>query len=219
MGSEVVTMDRPEPRRAKELAAVGIICVLSIVGFVCAMFGFAALPYCRYGSEDCYFIVEACYYDYGFKQPATSVGSNIPTSDEQHCTKMSKFRAIEGSISSRVSEQVTIPVLAVVMACVPAIVTFISILWCPRYLALLEFAKYWLASSLIFLVLGIRVVQDLTFDCRWWGNQHHGNGKNCHDGLSLYVAAAILLLLGQIVLLAVSIYFIEARRFDLMKEL
>ena len=45
-------------------------------------------------------------------------------------------------------------------------------------------------------------------DCRWWGDQHHGNADACHEGLNLYVAATMLLLLGQLILMGVSVYFI-----------
>ena len=30
---------------------------------------------------------------------------------------------------------------------------------------------------------GVRTVQQLTFDCRWWNNNLHGNSQSCHDGL------------------------------------
>lgn len=62
----------------------------------------------------------------------------------------------------------------------------------------------------MFLVLGIRVIQDLTFDCRWWGNQHHENGKACHEGLNLYVASSLLLLLGQCYIRSFSVHVITA---------
>merc|ERR1719502_1314398 len=50
------------PRRVKELAAVAIICVLTVIGLVCATVGINVLPKCRYGAPDCYFIVELCAY-------------------------------------------------------------------------------------------------------------------------------------------------------------
>jgi len=206
-------------RRAKEVAAVGIICALTIVGLVCATVGISILPKCRYGAPECYFIVEACAYD---ADPTESIGSSLEGGAEQaktqSCQRVAKSRAIEGS-SSGAAEQLAIPITAVATSCIPAVVTFFTVLFCPNFLSLLEFAKYWLAGSLVFLVLGIRVIQDLTFDCRWWGNQHHENGKACHEGLNLYVASSLLLLLGQAMLLIVSVRFVESRRWELMKDL
>ena len=53
---------QPVPRRVKELAAVAIICVLTVIGLICASVGINVLPKCRYGAPDCYFIVELCAY-------------------------------------------------------------------------------------------------------------------------------------------------------------
>jgi hypothetical protein len=50
------------PRKTRELAAVAIICVLTVIGLICASVGAHILPKCRYGSPDCYFIVEICAY-------------------------------------------------------------------------------------------------------------------------------------------------------------
>lgn len=58
------------PRRVKELSAVIIICVLTVIGLVCASVGISVLPKCRYGAPDCYFIVEVCAYsDIGHAPP------------------------------------------------------------------------------------------------------------------------------------------------------
>jgi hypothetical protein len=60
----------PVPRRVKELSAVIIICVLTVIGLVCASVGISVLPKCRYGAPDCYFIVEVCAYsDIGHAPP------------------------------------------------------------------------------------------------------------------------------------------------------
>jgi hypothetical protein len=228
-------MAASELKRVKELAAVAIICILTIVGLLCAAIGINVLPKCRYGSPDCYFVVEACAYDTPrgsspiASAAATQGGGNgrrdssldltqRKSEKPQFCHKITKLRAIEGS-NSGTAEQLAIPVLAVITACVPGIVTFCSIAVCPRFLGLLEFAKFWLAGSFVFLVLGIRGIQDLTFDCRWWGTQHHSNGPVCHEGLNLYVASSLLLLLGQVALLLVCVHFSEARRMEMVKDL
>lgn len=78
--------------------------------------------------------------------------------------------------------------------------------------------KYWGAASLAFLVLGIFTVHDLTFDCRWWGDHHTGNAQQCHDGLNLYVAASVMLIVGQAVLLLVSIQLVETTHYEMLKS-
>merc|ERR1712205_47206 len=132
------------------------------------------------------------------------------------CRQVNKLRAIEGS-SEYGSEQLAIPILAVAAACVPAFLMLAGLLFVPKYLPWLECAKVWLAGSMVLLVLGIDTVQGLTFDCRWWGNQHHGNAQSCHDGLNLYIAATLLLLCGQIILLVCAVHFMEVTRREIMK--
>ena len=63
------------------------------------------------------------------------------------------------------------------------------------------------------LLMCIRIVDNLTFDCRWWSDRHHGNGDECHTGLNLYVAGSVLLISCQMALLALSVLFIEKERF------
>jgi hypothetical protein len=58
-------------RKTRELAAVTIICVLTMIGLVCASVGVHVLPKCRYGSPECYFIVEICAYSDIKNAPAT----------------------------------------------------------------------------------------------------------------------------------------------------
>lgn len=223
--------------RGKQIVATSIILLLTAIGFTCAVVGLVKLPKCRYGSPACYFIVEVCAYSNikdAPKTPGTQIGSSVitavthgkmgsktpppPVKQPDFCPKVTKSRAIEGS-SSTAAEQLAIPILAVITACIPAIVSFGSILCVPKYLPFLEFVKIMLATSLVLLILGIQTVQNLTFDCRWWGDGHHGNAQKCHDGLNLYVAATALLMLGQCVLLVVSVHFMELTRRSIVKDL
>jgi hypothetical protein len=89
---------------------------------------------------------------------------------------------------------------------------------CDKALGLLETSKVFLATNMVFLVLGIRAIQDLTFDCRWWGNQHHGNAAKCHDGFNLYIAATALLALAHLCVLIVSVRFVENERYAMAEK-
>jgi len=72
---------------------------------------------------------------------------------------------LQGS-SDNSAEQLAVPVLAVALSAVPAVVTLLSISFCPAYISLLELSKFSLAVSTVFLILGIENIQKLTFDCR-----------------------------------------------------
>ena len=82
-------------------------------------------------------------------------------------------------------------------------------------LALVVFVqgKVLIGVNIATLLMTIRIVDNLTFDCRWWGNHNHGNADECHAGLNLYVAGSVLLISCQMALLALSVLFIEKERF------
>merc|ERR1712216_503882 len=176
---------------------------LTLVGMVCAIIGMAILPKCRYGERECYFRVKECAYQ-----------------DEQGhsdgCMNVLKSRAIEGS-NDYSAEQLAIPILATVVSCVPAFLTVLGTMF-DKALGLLETSKVLLATNMVFLVLGIRAIQDLTFDCRWWGNQNHGNAEACHDGFNLYIAATTLLAAAHLVVLIISVRFVENERYTMASK-
>eukprot|EP00657_Telonema_sp_P-1_P000232 TRINITY_DN1041_c0_g1_i1.p1 TRINITY_DN1041_c0_g1~~TRINITY_DN1041_c0_g1_i1.p1 ORF type:complete len:123 (-),score=49.10 TRINITY_DN1041_c0_g1_i1:71-439(-) len=87
-----------------------------------------------------------------------------------------------------------------------------------KALPLLETSKIFLAMNTVFLVLGVRGVQDLTFDCRWWNDTHHGNAAKCHDGFNLYIAAALILSIAQLSLLVISVRFVESERYSMIHD-
>jgi len=172
--------------------------VLTLVGTLCAITGLAILPKCRYGEAECYFHVSL---------PAYNGGSEI---------EVLKLRAIEGG-SDYSAEQLAIPILAVCLAAVPAGLTFFGTLF-NQALGLLETSKIFLATNLVFLILGIRSIQSLTFDCRWWGDHHHQNSKACHDGFNLYIAATAFLVAAHLCVLIVSVRFVENQRYEMGKK-
>merc|ERR1712086_998450 len=176
---------------------------LTVVGMICAASGLAVLPKCRYGEPECYFRVVNCAY----------------TDDQGHsegCLDTLMLRAIEGS-NDIGAEQLAIPILATVLSCIPAALTFFGTLF-DKALGLLETSKVFLATNIVFLVLGIRAIQDLTFDCRWWGNHHHGNSQACHDGFNLYIAATALLAAAHLCVLIISVRFVENERYTMAEK-
>lgn len=177
--------------------------ILTVVGMLCAASGMAVLPKCRYGEPECYFKVSNCAY---FDENGHSDG----------CIDVIKLRAIEGS-DDLSAEQLAIPILATVMSCLPAMLTFFGTLF-DKALGLLETSKVFLATNIVFLVLGIRAIQDLTFDCRWWGDQHHHNSTACHDGFNLYIAATTLLAAAHLCVLIISVRFVENERYAMAEK-
>merc|ERR1711907_336965 len=170
---------------------------------LCAIVGMAVLPKCRYGEPECYFHVVNCAY----------------TDDVGHsdgCFDALKSRAIEGS-NDYSAEQLAVPILSTCLSCIPAVLTVLGTMF-DKALGLLEASKVFLATNVVFLVLGIRAIQDLTFDCRWWGNQHHGNAKACHDGFYLYIAATALLAVAHLFVLIISVRFVENERYTMASK-
>merc|ERR1711934_145228 len=170
---------------------------------ICAAAGMAVLPKCRYGERACYFRVNVCTYV-------------DDTGNHEGCLYTLKNRAIEGGDSTS-AEQLAIPILATVLSCLPAILTFLGTIF-DKALGLLETSKVFLATNMVFLVLGIRAIQDLTFDCRWWGDHHHGNSQACHDGFNLYIAATALLAAAHLCVLIISVRFVENERYPMAEK-
>merc|ERR1712166_1205941 len=189
-----------QPYRTQQITAAGVCLFFTVVGLLCGVVSFIALPKCRYGDKECYFKVEVCAYTDISQAPATpstappfSSSVNLKPQNKPNvkppdfCHMVTKLRAIEGS-SGHGAEQLAIPILAVLFSVVSPIVSFVGV------------------------VIGCRAIQDKTFDCRWWNNNHHGNSQACHDGLSLYVVSAICLFLAQVGTTLTAIHFLEGQR-------
>eukprot|EP00657_Telonema_sp_P-1_P001722 TRINITY_DN14398_c0_g1_i1.p1 TRINITY_DN14398_c0_g1~~TRINITY_DN14398_c0_g1_i1.p1 ORF type:complete len:148 (-),score=31.32 TRINITY_DN14398_c0_g1_i1:84-527(-) len=132
---------------------------------------------------------------------------------DRNCPKhqVIKSKAIEGS-SENGAEQLALPILAVAFAMMVSLVAFVGVILGRSWIPALETVKLCLAVSMLFLVLGARTVQSLTFDCRWWGSQHHGNSQKCHDGMALYVSGAVLLFVAQLGITGTVLHFLEHER-------
>jgi len=188
-------------------ACSGLALGLTVIGIILASSGMATLPKCRYGVSECYFRVQNCAY------PDPDADPDTP----EKCQSTLKMRAIEGS-SDYSAEQLAIPILATCLSSIPAVLTFVGTMLDKEALPILETSKIFLAMNGVFLVIGIRTIQDLTFDCRWWADRHHGNGQECHDGFNLYIASTIFLAIAQLLLLFVSIRFVEQERYQMMND-
>merc|ERR1712224_413224 len=176
--------------------------ILTAGGMGMGFGGIQTLPKCRFGENECYFKVTVC--DTG--------GA---------CKAEMKHRAIEGSTSDPDgvgmgepvvgAEALAIPALAVAMTAVPAMSTAIGL--CFRSVGtsvdILSLTKVLVGVSLSLLFVGVRIIQDLTFDCRWWNNNLHGNSEICHHGLNLYVAALCLFAISQLASLVVATHAVE----------
>merc|ERR1712086_1240527 len=195
-----------QPYRTQQITAAGVCLFFTVVGLLCGVVSFIALPRCRYGDKECYFKVEVCAYTDISQAPATP-----STAPPDFCHMVTKLRAIEGS-SGHGAEQLAIPILAVLFSVVSPIVTFVGVLSGKSMIPAVETVKVCLSVSMLLLVIGCRAIQDKTFDCRWWNNNHHGNSQACHDGLSLYVVSAICLFLAQVGTTLTAIHFLEGQR-------
>merc|ERR1711934_473982 len=167
------------------------------------------LPRCRFGDAKCYFKVEIC-------TPTLPSG--------QKCEPEMKKRSIEGSENSDEdggvgepfsgAEALAIPALAVAMTALPALTTSVGLLFKKMTTDILSISKVLVGVSLSMLFIGVRTIQDLTFDCRWWNDNLHGHGEKCHHGLNLYIAAVCLFVIAQITPLVVATHALEDTYYD-----
>lgn len=178
------------------------ICLATILGLHLSWSGVCLLPKCRYGEKDCYFKVQVCF----------------PASDDGCRTEL-RQRAIEGSSNHPVlgSEQLAIPLLAVLVSCVPALLAAVTVM-VKRNIWLLDAGKYILGVTMCLLCIGIDILQNKTFDCRWWHDSHHGNAKACQKGLGLYVGGTLLIILSEMALLMLFTRMYE-RELQELKEM
>jgi len=176
--------------------------VLTVIGMWVAFSGIKILPKCRFGEAECYFRVEIDGHEY------------------------MKKRAIEGSTSNKGSgigepimgaEALAIPILAVASAAVPATLCFAAVIidgsghLCHKNVPvdLHSSSKIIVGFVVALLFIGVRIIQDLTFDCRWWRDGLHGNESVCHTGLSLYILAVCIFMVGQVLVVVVSTSSVE----------
>jgi len=194
-----------------EFVGACFILFAGVAGFICSIAGIDIIPKCRYGESECYFSVKVC----PFNAQSPRIGT-VALQGEDGCMPMLKTRAVEGS-SNWSGEQFALPIFVSVCALLPALFVMIGVLF-DKALGLMESGKVFIAVNITMLLMSIRIVDNLTFDCRWWADRHHGNGEECHTGLNLYVAGSVLLISCQIALLALSVLFIEKERWMMINK-
>eukprot|EP00656_Telonema_subtile_P044589 TRINITY_DN5083_c0_g1_i3.p1 TRINITY_DN5083_c0_g1~~TRINITY_DN5083_c0_g1_i3.p1 ORF type:complete len:398 (+),score=72.00 TRINITY_DN5083_c0_g1_i3:98-1291(+) len=177
---------RPSFWKRPSFWGVACIWLVTLVGLHLSWSGVCMLPKCRYGEKDCYFQVRLCF-----------AASNVTA-----CRPEFRQRAIEGSGTHPVlgSEQLAIPLLAVLFSCIPPVVAAVTVM-VKRNMWLLDAGKYMLGVTMCLLCVGVDVLQRKTFDCRWWNDTHHGNADACQRGLGLYVAGTLLIIMSEMALL------------------
>eukprot|EP00658_Telonema_sp_P-2_P016906 TRINITY_DN16548_c0_g1_i1.p1 TRINITY_DN16548_c0_g1~~TRINITY_DN16548_c0_g1_i1.p1 ORF type:complete len:236 (+),score=56.43 TRINITY_DN16548_c0_g1_i1:194-901(+) len=217
-----VSTFKRQPYRKQHITAAAVCLFITLVGFMCAVVSFVTLPKCRYGDKDCYFQVKVCAYSDIKKAPPTlstqlqggaffKEASKEPSSAPDVCMMVPKIRSIEGSSESG-AEQLAVPILAVAFSVVSPVVALVGTLLGRWWISALETLKICLAASMLFLVIGARTVQKLTFDCRWWHNDLHDHSQKCHDGMALYAAAAVLLFVAQLGTVGTVVHYLEHQR-------
>merc|ERR1711865_1097759 len=158
--------------------AACIFLVLSVVWFTLCLAGLDKIPRCRYGENDCY---------YRAPDPVCVVNMKV-----------------EGS-SSDSMEQFALPVVAALVSLLPPIFTFVGTLF-DHQLTSMELGKCFVVGASVLSVIGIWIVQTLTFDCRWWNQETQ---TDCKEGFNLYVAGSMLNIISQMILLSFMIVFVE----------
>jgi len=181
------------------------IALVSCVGFIISINGIATIPKCRYGEPSCYFSVKLCPFD----SPSTRISASNAVGGPQ-CVTSLRTRAVEGS-SQWSGEQFALPIFVQLMALLPCLLTLIAVVF-DKAFVLIEIGKIFVAVNISVLLMTIRIVDNVTFDCRWWGDRHHGNADECHTGLALYVVGSVLLIASQVSLLTLAVIFVEHER-------
>jgi len=183
------------------------IAVVSIIGFVISINGINTIPKCRYGDPSCYFSVKLCPFD--ATRPRISAGAPEGVGGPT-CVSSLRTRAVEGS-STVSGEQFALPIFATTLALLPCVLTLIAVIF-DKAFALIEVGKVFVGVNISVLLMTIRIVDNVTFDCRWWADRHHGNADACHSGLALYVVGTVLLIASQVSLLTLAVIFVEQER-------
>jgi len=178
-----------DPLCGVEFVSGCLLMVLSFVWFVLCLDGLNKIPKCRYGEDDCYFVRTQRDFN----------GQNEGT--------VFKNRAVEGDSDSSL-EQLAIPFLVTMVSLFPPFLVFLSTIF-NQSLRTIEIGKYFLTACSITMLFSIRIVDQLTFDCRWWNNS---NQDKCKTSFNTYVAGAFFTILTQLILLTLAVFHGEKER-------
>jgi len=186
--------------------------VLSILWFALCMAGLDEIPKCRYGEVDCYFARNvAGITDVRCADPDNCIwtGDNggIPNPYDNAVKIYNK--AVEGDNNSSY-EQLAIPLLVTLMSLLPPLLVFLgTIFQGEAYYRTVEVGKFFLIGISTCMLLSCRIVDNLTFDCRWWVND---NQDTCKNAFGMFISGAFFTVLTQIALLTVAVFDEEKER-------
>merc|ERR1711907_902689 len=171
------------------------------VGMAISLSGIADLPKCKYGVPRCYFFVQVC-------DDMLELGTG-----QQSCVWMPKQRKTEGATEDGL-EQVTVPIMASCLGIVPGMVLVVAmIIRNERCLfALIEIGKMFIAFDIILLVVSCMQMDELTWDCRWWGSEHHPDSDKCEGAFEKYVVGTTFIFITEFLLLCGGIAYAEMER-------
>jgi len=174
--------------RASFVAAC-VFLVLSLLWFAICLAGLDKIPRCRYGENDCY-----------YRAP-----NPVCDSTGAFCNSVWLINMrVEGSAADSM-EQFALPIVAAICSMLPPIFTFIGTLF-DHQLGSMELGKCFVVGACVLSVIGIWIVQTLTFDCRWWNQTTQ---EDCKEGFNMYVAGSLMNIISQIILLGFMIVFVE----------
>lgn len=185
---------------SKQLMVAVAFTALCWVGTSISLAGITELPKCKYGDPRCYFFVQVCEND-------------LFPEETRSCTYMPKQRKTEGGTEDGL-DQVTIPILASCMGLLPGLaLCFANVIRNERLLfSILEFGKLFLGFDLVLLTLSCLQMDRLTWDCRWWDDEHHPDSDKCEGAFSKYVIGTVFIFGTEFVLLIYAIAFCEQEK-------
>jgi len=174
----------------------GALCLLllSMIWFIICLDGLFKIPKCRYGDEsgECYFVRPT---------KGTDIAGNIVT------VSALKNRAVEGSSDSGM-EQLAIPLLVTLLSIIAPVLIFFATVF-EGGIRTIEVGKFWLTACIVSMLFSIRIVDNVTFDCRWWRNT---NQDTCKSAFNQFAAGAFFTMLTEISLVTVAIFHGEKER-------
>jgi len=194
--------------RGYELAVSVLFLLISLIGMAVCCAGVSEIPKCKYGDTECYFFYKMCSHSY-FNKYSIVANQGAPYT----CAWVAKYRAVEGSSKDGL-DQLMLPIIASIFSLIPGITLVIStVIRNERsILALLEAGKAFIIFCAVLHILSCVQIYQLTFDCRWYEDNLHGNQDACAAGYTKFVAGACIGLVCEFVLLAGIIAFGEIER-------
>merc|ERR1712159_423951 len=185
---------------SRELLLSIVVMITCWVGMAVSLAGLSQLPKCKYGDPRCYFFVQVC-------------DNNLFDANTQTCVWLPKQRKTEGGTEYGV-DQVTVPIIASCLGIIPgmALVVATAIRNERCLFSMLEFGKMFIGFDIVLLVISCLQLDRLTWDCRWWGEEHHPDSDKCEGAYSKYVIGTTFIFVTEFLLLCASIIFSEMER-------